>query len=359
MSVATNDIEMLQAALRAGRRVLPRGAGTKPALSTAPERFEALDLSALSGIIEYDPAELTFTALAGTPVAEVSHALAKNGQYLPFDPPYAAAGATLGGVVATGASGANAFRHGGVRDFIIGVRFLDGTGRLLSGGGKVVKNAAGFELPKLMVGSMGRLGVLVQLSFKVFPRPQSSTTLRVRLDGLDAALTAIAQLGRGPLDLDALDLEPPGTLVIRLAGASGTLPARAARLAILLGARVEQLDGAADADEWHRAAELAWAPQDSTLVRVALSLRAVPSLQRAAADAGAAVRYSLGGNVAWVAWPVDRPLGDLDAALRALQLAGMVLRGTATRPLLGHVTGGAFATRLRAVLDPHSHFPEA
>ncbi|MDP9406934.1 MAG: FAD-binding protein, partial [Actinomycetota bacterium] len=96
MSVAVDRIEDLQAAVRETRRVLPRGAGTKPALSTAPDDVISLDVSGLSGIVEYDPGELTFTALAGTPVAEVSAALDEEGQYLPFDPPLAGAGATLG-----------------------------------------------------------------------------------------------------------------------------------------------------------------------------------------------------------------------------------------------------------------------
>ena len=120
--------------------------------------------------------------------------------------------------MAAGTSGPGAFRHGGVRDFVIGVRFVDGSGRLVAGGGKVVKNAAGFDLPKLLVGSMGRLGVIVQLSLKVFPRPRATTTLVFDLAGTEAALDAMARLGRGPLDLDALDLDPPARLLVRLGG---------------------------------------------------------------------------------------------------------------------------------------------
>lgn len=237
MSVATDGVEALREAVREGPRVLPHGAGTKPALSTPTDGAVAVDVSGLSEILEYDPAELTFTALAGTPVATVSAALAEHGQYLPFDPPLTAAGATLGGVVAAGTSGPNAFRHGGVRDFIIGVRFIDGTGTLVTGGGKVVKNAAGFDLPKLMIGSAGRLGVLVQLSFKVFPKPEATVTIVVDLGSAEAALERLAELGRGPSELDAADLRPPGTLVLRLGGARDSLSARADRLERALGAR--------------------------------------------------------------------------------------------------------------------------
>lgn len=210
MTLALDTVEALQDVVREGPRVLPVGGGTKPALSDPPSGdVVSVDVSGLRGMLEYDPAELTFTALAGTPVAEIDAALGEHGQYLPFDPPLAAAGATLGGVVAAGTSGSNAFRHGGLRDFVIGVRFVDGTGRLVAGGGRVVKNAAGFDLPKLMVGSAGRLGVVVQLSLKVFPRPRATTTLSFALDSSQAALGVIAALGRSALDLDALDLEPP------------------------------------------------------------------------------------------------------------------------------------------------------
>ena len=232
MTLAVDSVEAVQEAVRAGPRVLPVGGGTKPALSTPPaDDVIALDLSSLRGLVEYDPAELTLTALAGTPVADLDEALAVHGQHLPFDPPLSAAGATLGGVVAAGTSGPGAFRHGGVRDFVIGVRFVDGSGRLVAGGGKVVKNAAGFDLPKLLVGSMGRLGAIVQLSLKVFPRPRATTTLVFDLGGTEAALDAMARLGRGPLDLDALDLDPPARLLVRLGGDPDALPARAARLA--------------------------------------------------------------------------------------------------------------------------------
>jgi len=359
MSVATDNVAALQDAVRHGPRVLPHGGGTKSALSTPPDEAVALDVSGLSGIIEYDPAELTFTALAGTPVAEVAAALAEHGQYLPFDPPFAAAGATLGGVVAAGTSGPNAFRHGGVRDFLIGVRFIDGTGRLVTGGGKVVKSAAGFDLPKLMVGSAGRLGILVQLSFKVFPHPEATSTLVADAGSSEAALAAIARLGRGPLDFDAIDLEPPGRLLLRLGGGQEALPGRVARLESALGVGGERIEGAADVELWRDAAELTWLPARSRVVKVGVTARRFAGLEAALAVAGARARYSLGADVAWVAWPADRPLEELDAALSALELAGIVLTGLPGRVLLGRTGGGAFATRVRAALDPHARFLEA
>jgi glycolate oxidase FAD binding subunit len=155
-------IDEVVEAVRANPKVHPVGAGTKPALAAPPAGYTPLSLTALSGIVEYDPGEFTITALAGTRVAAIEAALTANGQYLPFDPPFGDAGATLGGTLGAGLSGPGRQRYGGVRDFILGIRFVTGAGELVRGGGKVVKNAAGFDFPKLFVGSLGRLGPVVE-----------------------------------------------------------------------------------------------------------------------------------------------------------------------------------------------------
>ena len=177
----------LAEAVRSQPHVLAVGARTKPRLSQVPDEVVLLCTRALRGIFEYEPDEFTFTALAGTSVREIGQALAEKGQYLPFDPMWLEAGATLGGTVAAGVSGPGRFRFGGVRDFILGVRFVDGQGRLLRMGGKVVKNCAGFDLPKFFVGSLGRYGVLAEVTFKVFPSPASRLTLKLTTSGAEAA----------------------------------------------------------------------------------------------------------------------------------------------------------------------------
>jgi glycolate oxidase FAD binding subunit len=202
----------------------------------------------------------------------------------------------------------------------------------------------------------------VQLSFKVFPRPRATTTLAFDLGALDAALAASARLVRGPMDLDALDLEPGGRVLVRLGGDPDALGARAARLAREVGTAPARRDeGEADAELWHGVAELRWAPPGATIVRAALTARTVPALDTALAAAGATVRYGLGGNVAWIAWPAAEPLADLDAALRALGLIGIQLTGPppTAGPLLGGPTGGAFGTRVRSALDPFARFLES
>jgi glycolate oxidase FAD binding subunit len=344
MTLATDAVESVRAALLETDLALPVAGATKPALTGG------LDVAGLRGIVEYDPAELTFTALAGTPLREIVTALAEHGQYLPFDPPWVDAGATLGGTVAAGLSGSCSHRHGGIRDFVLGVRFLDGTGRLVGGGGKVVKNAAGFDLPKLFVGSLGRLGVLVQLSLKVFPAPAAWATLRAHAQGLDDAVTLMGRLATGPFELEALDLEPPGTLYLRLSGPPATLEPRLDALARFLDRPAEPL--ADDAGHWRSARELEWVPRSASLAKVALTPRALPELD---ALLGAVPRsYARGGNLAWIA----APLGELDGLLQERGLSGVALRGAGAGPLLGARRGGAFASRVRSVLDPDGRFPE-
>ena len=130
--------------------------------------------------------------------------LAEHGQYLPFDPLLAEAGATLGGTVAAGANGPGRYRYGGLRDFILGVRYVDGEGQIVYAGGKVVKNAAGFDIPKFMVGSLGQFGALVEMTFKVFPKPEAYATLRLECASVVDGANAIIRLTGQPLDLDAV-----------------------------------------------------------------------------------------------------------------------------------------------------------
>jgi glycolate oxidase len=343
-------IRALQDAVREHAQVLPRGGGSKPALSTPPEGVVPLVVSGLRGIVEYDPEELTITALAGTPVRVVREALAAHGQHLPFDPPLARAGATLGGVVAAGTCGSGGHRHGGVRDFIIGARFVDGTGALVGAGGRVVKNAAGFDLARLMVGSLGRLGVLVEVAFKVFPAPPAYATLVAEAPDLGAALEAARRATA--LDIEALDIEPPGRMLVRLGGPSMSLEPRLERLCRALALPATKLHGGEEAALWD--GRLAWAPPEAALVRLALGPRRAAALD--ASLGSAARRYTRAGAGGWVAWPPDRPLEELDAALRAAGAAGVRLTGPPGTVLLGATSGGAFADRVRRALDPDGRF---
>ncbi len=316
-----------------------------------------VDMSGLTGLLEYEPGEYTFTAYAGTAVNHIQSELATNGQYLPFEPLLAAQGATLGGTIAANTSGSGRYRYGGVRDFILGVRFVDGYGRLIRGGGKVVKNAAGFDLPKFMVGSLGGFGILAEVSFKVFPAPPAYTTLRLVLADVAAAMEAIFSLATRPLEMDALDILITNTgadLLIRLGGLPDALPARAERLRQLLAAHATTVETITDdAFIWQAVNNLAWAADAPLLVKVPIAPKRVVELDTAVIPHTSHRRYTAGGNVAWLAAPDAAPL---DAVLRELGLAGLALRGRVARPYLGQPPLLTLIRRAAQALDPQNKF---
>lgn len=375
---AAESVTDVQAAVSNARRLLVRGGGSKTALSRPQAGAGVLELSPLTGILEYNPGEFVFTALAGTPLASIEAELAQHGQYLPFNPPLAARGATLGGTVAAGLSGAGRQRYGGLRDFFIGARFVDGQGRLVRSGGKVVKNAAGFDQHKLLIGSLGRLGVLVELSFKVFPQPPAYGTLRVDVADAAEGVAVLRRLATTRFDLEALDLRvnaptlfpasvPGGaagaSVLVRLGGQQAVLPQRLKALAVWLGGGV--VDDEAEAEYWRAGDMFAWLPGAAggaagrslsgwSLVKTPATLDHLAPLDEMLAANGAARRYSSGGNLAWIGWPAS--LGDLDQRLAAFGMSGLVVLGSTDAPLIGMRHGQNLAGRVKATLDPNNKF---
>ena len=243
-------------AARADKSALDiRGGGTKAFYGEAP-RGVPLDVRPLAGISSYEPSELVITARAGTPLAELEAALAEKGQCLPFEPPrFACAGragdagsgvgeagsapgassidtgmtgGTVGGMVAAGLAGPARAVAGSVRDHLLGASLLNGRGELLSFGGQVIKNVAGYDVSRVLAGSLGILGVICEVSLKVLPRPTAMQTLRFELDE-DAALQRINEWGGQPLPLNA-SAWWSDTLVVRLAGAEAAVRAARERL---------------------------------------------------------------------------------------------------------------------------------
>jgi glycolate oxidase FAD binding subunit len=359
MSVKPTTIEEVQAITREATCLLPYGGGSKPALSGALDGIQALDMSALAGVVEYEPDELTFTARAGTRLADVNQMLAERGQYLPFDPPLSERGATLGGTVAASLSGSGRYRYGGVRDFLLGVRFVDSQGQVVRGGGKVVKNAAGFDLPKLMVGSLGMLGILVELSFKVFPKPEAFATLRVGCEDLQAALDTMQRVGTARLDLEALDLEPSRSgyvLWMRMGGLAEALNARLERFKALLDSP-QLLEGAEEERVWRNGRELAWVPGGWSLLKAPITPRRIPALEASLQNKPVLRRYICAGQVAWLA--LEKPPQTLKGLLEEHGLTALALFGPPGTPRLGEYPGRAFYRRVKAALDPVDRFVEA
>jgi glycolate oxidase FAD binding subunit len=352
MSVEPGTAEALQAEVVKHRTVRIRGGGTK----SPPARGGAtISLRGLSGIVDFSPEECVLTARAGTPLADIESALGKHRQYLPFDPPLASQGATIGGTVAAGASGPLRYRYGGVRDFVIGVTVIDGEGRSIRSGGKVVKNAAGFLLHHAMVGSQGMFGVLSEITLKVFPKPDARATVMVNSGDLATAAKMTRTLESLRFDLEALDFGPSGLVWARLAGRRDALGARVARVIEATGGT--EVLGTDDDRLWAEAREFAWAPAEAAIVRVPLSGNARSlSASTAATSTGDDVRYTCGGRAVWIA---TRDLPRLEHALGASRLRGVIVRGNSAGTTIGAVERNVFEERVRRVLDPQNRFRAA
>lgn len=194
-----------------------------------------LDMSAYRGIINYHPSELVVTARAGTTLVELEAALAEHGQMLAFEPPHFEPSATIGGCVASGLSGPRRMAAGAVRDFVLGARLLDAQGRLLAFGGEVMKNVAGYDVARLLTGSLGIFGAILEVSIKVVPRPAEELTLCLALDEVQA-LDAFARWRSQPLPISAACWVPsatpgqPGRCAVRLSGAPPAIAAARGRI---------------------------------------------------------------------------------------------------------------------------------
>ncbi|MDP2834798.1 MAG: glycolate oxidase subunit GlcE [Pseudomonadota bacterium] len=314
---------------------------------------EPLEVSGHSGDIRYEPSELVLTARAGTKLSEIEALLAANNQMLPFEPPHFSPAATLGGMVAAGLSGPRRPWGGSVRDAVLGVRLLNGRGEVLRLGGQVMKNVAGYDLSRLMVGALGTLGVLLEVSIKVLPRPAEERTLVFELDSVAAATRQI-EWGRRPLPLSAT-LFQDARLHVRLSGsAQGVQAARAA----MGGEEVRSHAGAvrSHAGAWERDI---WAEvRDQTL---ALFLTATPlwrvSLPAAAPALPGERLTEWGGALRWLA---------TDESGETLRQRVATLGGHATL-FRGHDGSGevfhplppamlALHQRVKQALDPHGLF---
>jgi len=219
-------VERVRAALTDARPVRLRGGGTKDFYGQALHG-EVLETGTLSGIVLYEPSELVVTARAGTPLTDLQAMLAEQGQWLAFDPPHFGPGATVGGMLAAGLSGPSRASVGAVRDYVLGVQMLNGRAELLQFGGQVMKNVAGYDVSRLLCGSLGTLGMVTEVSLKVLPRPLAQATLRFAIDQA-GALKQLQRWAGQPLPLRASCwVRDAGQelLYVRLAGARAAVDA--------------------------------------------------------------------------------------------------------------------------------------
>jgi glycolate oxidase FAD binding subunit len=204
-----------------GRTVRIRGGGTKDYLGDLVATDTLIETTALAGIVAHVPADLTVTVRAGTRLADVRAALANAGQMLPLDPPHDGA-ATIGGIVAANSTGFRRARYGGVRDLLIGTTYVLADGSVAHAGGRVVKNVAGYDLNKVLTGSLGTLALIVECTFKVLPLPAATAALRARFTSAADAFALCDAVARTSARPAALALEGRGprewSVVVEAAG---------------------------------------------------------------------------------------------------------------------------------------------
>ena len=271
----TQDICGIVADALSGGAKLEITGGLTRAGFGAPNRAAAqLSLKAFSGIIEYDPAELVLTARAGTTLAELNAAVAAKNQGFAFEP-WGAEGSTIGGVIAAGVAGARRVSAGSVRDHLLGFEAVSGRGEAFRAGAKVVKNVTGYDLPKLVCGSWGRLAVLTEVTLKLLPRPPERLTLLWRGLAEEAGFALMREAMRQPADVAAAALLPGQATLLRLDGFGPSVAARRAHLtaALVHYGTPEALAEAEAAPLWAACQGGAALPKEPPLWRLSLPPR--------------------------------------------------------------------------------------
>jgi glycolate oxidase FAD binding subunit len=285
---------VIRVAAEHGLTVLPSGGRSRLGWGTQSRPDLLIDMTRMSGVLEHAAGDLVARVQAGTRMGEVAAELAKAGQEIALDVP---AGATVGGVVASGLAGPRRLRYGTPRDLLIGITIVRADGTVAKSGGKVVKNVAGYDLGKLFAGSAGTLGLITEATFRLHPLPPARAYVTAEYTAVSVACDAIAAAANSPLVASAVEasLAEPGAPVlvgVLLEGSAEGVAARAARMAALLGPATV----AGDPPDWWPA-PLAAGP-DQTLIRVSYWVsalgRVLDAIEAAAAEAG--VRPSVEGS---------------------------------------------------------------
>jgi glycolate oxidase FAD binding subunit len=383
-----SSVEILAALLAfadgEGLKVLPHGGGTHTGMGFPPTGGAiVLSLAALNAIIEHAPHDQTVTVQTGLPLARLQAQLARTGQWLALDPPLRP-GATVGGLIATAVAGPRRLRYGGVRDQILGVRVVLADGTIARGGGKVVKNVAGYDLPKLFTGALGTLGVVLSASFRLYPLPADSRTLLCAAphpEPLFDAVHAITASTLTPVAIDVLGPDGEGQsyrLAVRFQSrVERAVSEQIATLRTLLGTLAQDaatLDGVAEADFW-RALDVTDTPDMMDTQPGWLNLRAtllpgelvgwLAALQSAAAEHSLALHWRAhaghGAIRAHLAGPPEALVGTVQALRQAAEAArGALVVEEYAPTLVGRIdpwgTPAALdlMRRVKAQFDPHN-----
>lgn len=328
----------------------------------APVVGEVLEVG-LSGVELYEPGALTLVAKAGTPVAEIEALLAAENQRLAFEPmdhrPLLGTTGTptIGGVVAANVSGPRRIQAGAARDFTLGARFVDGTGRIIKNGGRVMKNVTGYDLVKLMAGSWGTLGVLTEVSFKVQAIPETEATLVGHGLGAREGVRALAAALGSPFDVTGVAHDESGETartMVRLEGLAGSVAYRAERLLSDGFAGWEKLEASESRALWAGVRDVtAFAGSSAPVWRVSVKPADGPLVAEAVAAAGLGARalYDWGGGLIWLALEAGGRDGGPDVGADVGPDVGAEVLRRAIAPLGGHATLVRADAATRATVD--------
>ena len=339
-----------------GLAVAPRGGGHAQALGGVPAAIDVvLDLAGLDAIIEYNPDDLTVTVQAGCTAGALASVLADRRQTLPIDPPGWAT-RTLGGIAATAASGPLRARYGTLRDLLLGVRFIQADGVMTWGGAKVVKSVSGYDVPKLMVGALGTLGVIGELTLRLHPLPESEATCLLVLRHAGEALDVVARIVDSTIQPQRLELLDAGAM------AACGLPAAAAGLVVSIGStdaavRVQQAMVAAEAERVRARVETMgpgfWRTYDRVLAEAGPTVLRIATLASRVGATLEDARAALGADALITGCA---PLGLLRAAVAAFDPAPLARAVERLRAFVAADDGSVVIERgpaaLRASVDP-------
>lgn len=354
--------ELLRTATAEGRAVSPIGGATMLGLGMPPERYDiALDLTGMADLADYEPEDFTVTAQAGMPLARLQQALAQHGQFVPLDAPEFER-ATLGGIVAVGRGGLRRAALGSPRDWLIGLRVARADGTQIRGGGRVVKNVSGYDLPKLYCGSLGTLGVITEVSFKLRPLPSADRVAVLPAPTFEAALAAAAAVSRSVDGLNGIvavsaetaafasergaDGLASAALVLRASGLEASVDETISRAVPAAGLGVAPMDAESAVETWQAIADAELSTAEGSS-RLRLGVRPA-----SLAEAGTALAASLPRARPLLAAAdsglllLDLPEGDApDAASEIMDLRDAVA------PLGAHVTVETASPTLKSEID--------
>ncbi len=336
-------VQIIGDASAKGAKLELQGGGTKAGFG-APRDCTVVSLGQIAGVVDYDPAELVLTVKPGTLLADIEAMVASEGQMLAFEP-WGDEGATIGGIVAAGVAGSRRVTAGSARDHLLGFTAISGRGEKFVAGAKVVKNVTGYDLPKLMAGSWGRIGAMTELTLKVLPRPRQSVTMVTQGLTAQAAHAAMACALGSNADVSAAACLKSGELLLRIAGFAPSVAARCAGLPALMASHcpVEIMPEVETMPLWQRAMTGAGL-NGAVRWDVHLPPRRAHELVRALQPYGADWAMDWGGGRVWVA--LDRE--DMIVREEAAKLGGEARLVTAPAEMRARVP--AFQPRQRGVM---------